>query len=55
MAAVYDIYVDQGSYEFTQSVVRTDDGYIVDLTGFTIKGQFRKYPGGGAGLAIVEY
>lgn len=45
MSAIYDIYVDQGSDSVTEVVVRTDDGYIVDLTDFTISAQFRKYPG----------
>jgi hypothetical protein len=45
MASVYDIFIDQGSDSVTELVVRTDDGYIVDLTNFEIKSQFRKYHG----------
>lgn len=45
MAIAYDIYIDQGSDSITELVVRTDDGYIVDLSNFTIKSQFRKYAG----------
>ena len=45
MAAIYDLFIDQGSDSVTEIIVRTDDGYVVDLADYTISAQFRKYPG----------
>ena len=45
MAAVYDLFIDQGSDSITEIVIKTDDGYVVDLTDYNVSAQFRKYPG----------
>lgn len=42
-AAVYNMYIDQGSDYFLTLTLKDADGNKVDLTGFTFAGQIRQF------------